>query len=58
MRLMVRTKYNVEVLFSYFNGKAWLRISGSAYSTKEDFIIVKDVMVKIFKEHDPDILNI
>ena len=35
-------------VFVVFSGQMWLRISANMYSTKEDYLKLRDVLVKMF----------
>jgi len=41
---------NVVVVITAFSGYFWLRISANVYNTKEDYLHLRDVLLKYFKE--------
>jgi len=45
----VNVKYNCVTVFVFFSGSLWLRISANVYNTREDYIALKDILLKLVK---------
>jgi hypothetical protein len=34
----------------HFNGRYWLRLSANVYNTKEDYIALKDILLRFIRD--------
>ena len=46
---VVRTSSNFVILLSYFDNKAWIRISANVYNSKNDYIELRNRFASFFK---------
>ena len=44
-------EYGLVVAVTYFGGKPWLRISANIYNCKEEFIKMKDILMRVLNIH-------
>ena len=45
----VMKEHHVIVCFFVYNSRLWARVSGNIYNIKEDYVKLKDALVKTFR---------
>ena len=46
----IMQEHKVNVLCTYHSGRFWVRLSGTVFNTKEDYIAVKEALLKMVKQ--------
>ena len=45
----VWNKYSVQVAFSQFDDRTWVRLSANVYNTKDDYLKLRDALIDFFE---------